>query len=1771
MNTQPAANIAMRHRSDSCTNQQFFQSLEKLAAKSSNHWKLFLSALILFSISLADVAQAQWFQVRNAGGSATPGHPAGTIYVGDSGLTFSCDAWGTLNGAWGGAQVYIHTGSDIHNGTAGAATSFSSGDAKSNTSGKFTSSGTWYWGIRMQYNTGGTIVGWYNRNNSNWADAWGTPTSDLTVSVTAIPNPSGLSAGSATSSSLTLNWTKNTPGHNVMIVRSSDASFTAPSANTSYSVSDTIGGDTVIYNGSGTSTTSSGLSSSTTYYYRFYSVNGNYYSSGADANGTTSAGTSAPTVTSPTGVSVETTTATLGATVSADGGAAISDYGIVWGTSANPTTSNNKIQKETSVTAPNTFTVSATGLSAGTTIHYRGYAVNSVGTSYSTGGTILTKPAAPTASAASSPGLGGFTANWFSSTGASGYALDVARDSGFTSLVVNNQNVGNVSSYAVSGLSVGEYYYRVRATNATGASANSSTINAKTTTAQTRNAAGGSPSVSPGTIYVGDYVTFTMESWGTINGNYGKARLWTSSSSTLTAGSAGSWGDFVNTDTKAVTSQFTTAAATVYWGVQMDYSTPYGTNFWHVRNSSSWADMYYAGTNGNLTLTVNALSNPSSVNAAANGSTQIDLSWTKWEGRNVMIVRSTDNTFTAPTPGQGYSVSGTIGGDTVVYNGSGTSFSDTGLSAGNTYYYRLYSENWSYYSSGASTNATLASSPTITVSAGSIGFGSLVNGSTSSASNYTVSGLNLTANITVTPPSGFEVSTSSGSGYGSSLVLTQSAGTVNSTTIYVRFVPSGASSFSGNITHTSTDASTQNKAVSGTGLARPAGKNPTTANATTAYVGDTVQLNINAWQTWNSNNRSYATVFGRYDNANLTSSTTQGTGRDPGASADAMYANAPKFTQAGTFYWAMRVSYGPGNDFYFDASRADWSDLANSLPSSATLSITVSALSDPTSASATANGQTQIDLTWSRWNSREVMVVRSTDASFTAPSGGTSYSVSDTIGGDTVVYRGAATSFSDTGLTPGSTYYYKLYSENYSYYSAGASTDATTDAPASPTITVASGTLAFGSKPITSTSSAQSYTVAGSSLSGNITVTAPSGYEVSVSSGSGYGSSLVLTQSAGSVDSTTIYARFIPSAAQSYNGNISHASSGATTTNKAVTGTGLALPGGKNHTTAFATTALVGDLVTLNINAWQTWNGNNRSYATVFGRYGNANLTSGTVQGAGRDPGAAADAMYADAPRFTQAGTFYWAMRVSYGSGNDFWFDASRADWSDLAVSAPSSASLSITVSALEDPTSITAALDGSSPSSQINLNWSKWNSRDVLIVRSTDDTFTAPTAGQAYSAGNAIGSDTVVYKGSGTSFNDTGLSASSVYYYRLYSENWNYYSTGTTTGSLTTTGSPPPTPTIQGPSAVATDSFRANWSVSAGAASYRLDVSSSSDFSSNLVGYNNLTVNGTYQTVSGLTPGSTYYYRVRAYNANGTSSSSASTNATTAATVTILPASASTTSATYNVTSGSQYTEYYSDDGGDTWQESTTFTASGSTAQISLNEGASSNRIFVMKPSGVSPSVADVDGAQAVITPTITPGVGALTLMSAPYESDRDLGGDLGAQLADGLSTGSEILVMSSGNSPSWSIFALQANGTWSRTQGSASSVLDPGQAFYLRNNGSESEIRFTGTVDTSADKTATLSQGFNLISVSEGKSVNASSAFESASPTGAPNGDFNQADQVVIQNADGSWRRLMRRADGTWYDTANPTAGNTTLQLAPGQGYYYIRRASGTQSLTY
>ena len=131
--------------------------------------------------------------------------------------------------------------------------------------------------------------------------------------------------------------------------------------------------------------------------------------------------------------------------------------------------------------------------------------------------------------------------------------------------------------------------------------------------------------------------------------------------------------------------------------------------------------------------------------------------------------------------------------------------------------------SWVTIGSTAPTGNTLTVTggvtPTISKS-GTLAALSTTYGTASSTTSFTVSGSNMAAGITVTPPAGFEVSQTVGgaSGYaGSGTAITVgSAGTIATTTIYVRLAATatvGSSPYTGNVVLTSYGATTVNEAT----------------------------------------------------------------------------------------------------------------------------------------------------------------------------------------------------------------------------------------------------------------------------------------------------------------------------------------------------------------------------------------------------------------------------------------------------------------------------------------------------------------------------------------------------------------------------------------------------------------------------------------------------------------------------------------------------------------------------------------------------------------------------------------------------------------------------------------------------------------------------------------------------------------------------------------------------------------------------------------------
>jgi hypothetical protein len=101
-----------------------------------------------------------------------------------------------------------------------------------------------------------------------------------------------------------------------------------------------------------------------------------------------SLGPDAPTVTTQAPTLQGQTRATGNGNVTSDGGDAVTERGVCWGTGANPTTANDRAMAAGTTGA---FTVAISGLQKNTAYHARAYAVNGIGTAYGSDQTWTTQ------------------------------------------------------------------------------------------------------------------------------------------------------------------------------------------------------------------------------------------------------------------------------------------------------------------------------------------------------------------------------------------------------------------------------------------------------------------------------------------------------------------------------------------------------------------------------------------------------------------------------------------------------------------------------------------------------------------------------------------------------------------------------------------------------------------------------------------------------------------------------------------------------------------------------------------------------------------------------------------------------------------------------------------------------------------------------------------------------------------------------------------------------------------------------------------------------------------------------------------------------------------------------------------------------------------------------------------------------------------------------------------------------------------------------------
>ncbi len=414
---------------------------------------------------------------------------------------------------------------------------------------------------------------------------------------------------------------------------------------------------------------------------------------------------------------------------------------------------------------------------------------------------------------------------------------------------------------------------------------------------------------------------------------------------------------------------------------------------------------------------------------------------------------------------------------------------------------------------------------------------------------------------------------------------------------------------------------------------------------------------------------------------------------------------------------------------------------------------------------------------------------------YTAGTNATFGAATDQGSGNKVVYNGTLTGngvVTVQGLTPGATYYFAVYdfnigsagTQNYLTSSPGTASQATASTP---TLVLSKSTIAFGSAVINSTSSEQTFTLSGSYLTGapgNLSVTAPAGFEVSLSSGSGFSSSINVPYASATLSATTIYAHFKPSSVAAYSGvNIACTGGGAGEEDVAVTGTGIAVPA----PTGLAVAQTSDNIVRL------TWTAPANTYEKVLVFARPAGDITHTPSGTGSaynnaNANITSAGVYSTDNYLVYAGTGTSVEVTGLAAGTTYYFNAYAYEgdaWSSAAASVSATANI-------HDVTSLT----GTGGDAQVALNWTNptyngtqsnyWD--EILVVARLSSANDGTPSGDgssyesgatAFGSGTTIGSGFVVYKGTAASTTVTGLTNASTYYFKVFVRHGTVWSTG--------------------------------------------------------------------------------------------------------------------------------------------------------------------------------------------------------------------------------------------------------------------------------------------------------------------------------------------------------------------------------------------------------
>ncbi len=723
------------------------------------------------------------------------------------------------------------------------------------------------------------------------------------------------------------------------------------------------------------------------------------------------------------------------------------------------------------------------------------------------------------------------------------------------------------------------------------------------------------------------------------------------------------------------------------------------------------------------------------------------------------------------------------------------------------------------------TGTGVSLTPTLGVNPTSIAFGTVTTNNTSSQNFFTLTSSNLTGNVTVTPPSGFEVGTTSGGPYSAS-AITLTPAQAASVPVYVVFKPTAAIAYSGNITVSGGGATTANVAVTGTGIAPCAAPANQATNlvfgtitagsiggsftpASGGATGYLVLASTSATAPTNPTNGStYTTIGGAYNGNTIIAANTTGSSFTAGSLA----ANTPYY-----FYiYAYNNTTCSGGPVYRTPALTNNATTLNAPIAIATYTFTGAVGNEATLpadlpqpigvnagvvdrqgiVSAVSAANTFGTANW-QTSGGAIDVSRYIDFTI-APTAGytltlTDFSFQDQISGSGPISFAlrsskdnyAANIFSGstnatitdpahvttltgfTTLSAGTTF--RIY--GYGASAAGGTwrldniiINGFIDA-GPPTLVVNPTSLAFGNVNINATSTQQSFDVTGYNLTNNVVLSVPAGYQFSTTSGSGYTSSNITLTAAQATAGTTIYVVFKPIAATTYPASITMTSTGVTTPpSVALTGTGVVPP---PTITASTTGTLAFGNVNINTTSAQ------QSY-TIEGVNLTANLvvTAPTRFAVSTVSGGPYTSSVSLAPTSGTVNTttiyvVYQPIANGASSGN-VTNASTSATTRNIAVSGtgvtPCVAPANQATN-LTFPSIVGTTINGS-------FTAAVGGADGYLVLRSTNSTLsTGPVDGVAYTLGGTLGGGTVVGNTSSITFSTSG-SPTTTYYFFVYAFN---------------------------------------------------------------------------------------------------------------------------------------------------------------------------------------------------------------------------------------------------------------------------------------------------------------------------------------------------------------------------------------------------------------